>query len=142
MNIEHNGFLTAKQRKSLDNKEKNRKLQEQKALNRTAKIAARAPVGTPLGNKQRMQEFKDKLLNAHTGDGIIRKTIEIAMNDDHPGQTTALKMCLDRLLPTSLFEEKKDGSRTAINITISGIGDATVVGETIDNDNSNNDGED
>ena len=135
MDVEHNGFLTAKQRKSLDNKEKNKKLQEQKVIDRANKKLARAPVGTPLGNKQRMQEFKDKLLNAHTGDSIIRKTIEIALNDDHPGQTTALKMCLDRMLPTSLFEEKKDGSRTAINITISGIGDTnTVIGEVVDND--------
>lgn len=99
MNVEHNGFLTAKQRKSLDNKEKNRKLQEQKEVDRANKKIARAPVGTPLGNKQRMQEFKDKLLNAHTGDSIIRKTIEIAMNDDHPGQTTALKMCFRPTTP-------------------------------------------
>lgn len=130
---DHNNFLTAKERKRLENR---RKLDEKKAKEleeRGKRLEARAPVGTPLGNKQRMQEFKDKLLNSVTGDHIIRKTIEVALNDEHPGQITALKMCMDRLLPVSYFEEKKDGSRTAINITISGIGD-TVIGETIDND--------
>ena len=57
------------------------------------------------------------------------KLIEIAQNDDHPGQMAALKMAVDRILPASVFEAKKDGSRVAVNITISGLG-----GEVIDVD--------
>jgi hypothetical protein len=30
---------------------------------------------------------------------------------------TAVKLCVDRILPVSMFEDKKDGARTAINIT-------------------------
>ena len=111
-----------------------KKKAERKALNKAAFVAAkkvgkdlpREPVGTPLGNKQRMQEFKDKLLNAHTGESIIRKVIETALNDEHPGQMAAMKLCLDRMLPTSLFDEKKGGERTAIQINISGLGDPKV----------------
>jgi hypothetical protein len=128
---EHNNFLTAKERKRLENRKKSDEKRAKELAERGKRLEARAPVGTPAGNKQRMQEFKDKLLNAVTGDHVIRKTIEIALDDEHPGQISALKMCMDRMLPISYFEEKKDGSRTAINITISGIGD-TVVGETIE----------
>jgi hypothetical protein len=90
----------------------------------------RMPVGTPKGNKQRVAEFKEMLLSPVRGANVINKVYEIAMNDEHPGQTNALKMCMDRMLPTSIFEEKKDGSRVAVTISISGIGEPTV----IDND--------
>jgi hypothetical protein len=122
-------------------KEKKRKENQAKAAAlklENKKSIAREPIGTTVGNKQRMAEFKEKLLNSVTGESIIRKTLEIAQNDEHPGQMTALKMCLDRLLPTSLFEEKKDGSRTAVNITITGIGEPqsqVIEGEVIDGGN-------
>lgn len=122
-------FLSPREKKRKANQERHRMLQT-----KNNGLVPKAEIGTPSGNKIRMQEFKDKLLTAVNGNKIIEKTIQIAMDDDHPGQTTALKMCMDRFLPTSMFEEKKDGSRTAINITISGIGD-TVIGETIENDN-------
>lgn len=91
----------------------------------------RSPIGTAKGNKQRMAEFKERLLSPVTGARVIQKVIDIALNDDHPGQTTALKLCMDRMLPTSMFEEKKDGSRVAVTISISGIGETPTV---IDND--------
>jgi len=94
-------------------------------------VKARAPVSTAQGKKQRMQEFKEKLLTEHNGTNVIRKVLEIAMNDDHPGQINALKMCMDRMLPTAMFEPKKGGNRTAVQITISGIGDTPI---TIDNE--------
>ena len=136
-NDEHNNFLTAKERKRLENKRKNQEAQIAKARERTnnpeLNAVTRSPIGTAQGNKQRMQEFKNKLLTEVNGNAIINKMIQIALDDEHPGQATALKMCADRILPTSIFEEKKDGSRTAINITISGIGES-VVGDIIEND--------
>lgn len=68
-----------------------------------------------------------KLLLAEKADPIIKKAIEVALNDDHPGQMSAMKMCMDRLLPMQEFEAKKDGSRTQIQITISGIGESPVI---------------
>jgi hypothetical protein len=92
---------------------------------------ARSPIGTPLGNKQRIDEYKKRLLAAPVAETMIRKMIEIAQNDNHPGQMAALKMAIDRILPASAFEEKKGGGRTAITISISGIGDNPTV---IEND--------
>lgn len=94
---------------------------------------ARQKIGTPLGNKQRMQEFKNKLLTEENGNKILHKVLEVAMDDDHPGQSAALKMCLDRMLPTSMFDESKpNGDRPAIQINISGLNDPVVSGETIE----------
>ncbi len=76
-------------------------------------------------SKAQMLSTRQKLLAAQ-GNDIVAKALQIALDDNHPGQTTALKMCMDRLLPMSEFEAKKDGSRTAIQITISGVGDTVV----------------
>ena len=73
-----------------------------------------------------------KLLLAQSADPLIKKAIETALNDDHPGQMTALKMCMDRLMPMGEFEAKKDGARTAVTITISGIGETVVEGKQDD----------
>lgn len=116
--------LTRKERSRL-NKEawKNRQLPAEKI--------AREPVVTAKGKKQRMQEFKEKLLTEHNGNNVIRKVLEIAMNDEHAGQMSALKLCMDRMLPVAMFEPKKGGNRTAVQINITGIGEQPMV---IDND--------
>ena len=124
--------LIAKPVKELTRKEKSRLNKEAwKQRQLPAEKIAREPVVTAKGKKQRMQEFKEKLLTEHNGNNVIRKVLEIAMNDDHPGQINALKMCLDRMLPTAMFEPKKGGHRTAVQINITGIGDSPIV---IDND--------
>jgi hypothetical protein len=44
----------------------------------------------------------------------------------------AIKMCVDRTLPVSMFEKDKS-QRSAVNITISGIGGVEIGGnKTID----------
>jgi hypothetical protein len=60
------------------------------------------------------------------GKDVAEKVIQIALNDDHPGQIAALKMCMDRTLPIGMFEKDKS-QRSAINITISGLGEAPKV---------------
>ena len=55
------------------------------------------------------------------GKDVVEKVVEIALNDDHPGQMAALKMCIDRTLPVSMFEKDKS-QRTAVTISITGIG--------------------
>jgi hypothetical protein len=64
--------------------------------------------------------------NSTTGDKVINKIVSIAMDDTHSGQMAALKMCMDRVLPTSLFEKDAKGQRNAVTINITGIGDAKV----------------
>jgi hypothetical protein len=55
--------------------------------------------------------------------------IEIALNDEHPHQLVALKMCLDRTLPVSMFEKDKS-QRSAVTISITGIGAEPTIIET------------
>lgn len=82
-------------------------------------------VGRPQGDSGRIQELKARLL-ATTGDKVINKIVSIAMDDSHNGQMAALKMCMDRVLPTSLFEKDAKGQRNAVTINITGIGDTKV----------------
>ena len=101
---------------------------ENKRLHKEGKkLFACQRVGTDAGNKQRMTEFKERLLKSAVGTNIINKIIDIATDDTHVGQMAALKMCIDRILPMSLFEEKKGGGeRTAVTITIGGIGETPI----------------
>ena len=80
----------------------------------------RGIVGRPPGEAARIQELKARLLST-TGDRVINKVVEIAMTDGHPVQGAALKMCLDRVLPLSLFEKDAKGQRNAVTINITGI---------------------
>jgi hypothetical protein len=64
------------------------------------------------------------------GKDVAQKVIEIALNDEHPHQLVALKMCLDRTLPVSLFEKDKS-QRSAVTINITGLGqEPTVIDAT------------
>ena len=107
---------------------------------RKADIAAkkkgnRNSVGRPKGDAARINELKARLL-ATSGDKVIAKVIAIALEDGHPVQSAALKMCMDRVLPVSYFDKKNDtGGRNAVSITITGVGgDTTIVGNTGNDD--------
>lgn len=87
----------------------------------------RGKVGRPVGDAGRIKEFKARLL-ATSGDKVISKIIEVAMDDGHSGQLAALKMCMDRVLPLSYFEKEKGASGTPqISINISGMGDTVNI---------------
>lgn len=81
-----------------------------------AELAATRKRGRPKNDTGRIAEFKERLL-ATSGTRVIDKVLQIAQNDDHPGQMAALKMCMDRMLPVSLFE-KGAGSRPSVQINI------------------------
>lgn len=107
---------------------------------RKADIAAkkkgnRNAIGRPKGDAARINELKARLL-ATSGDKVISKVIEIALEDGHPVQSAALKMCMDRVLPISYFDKKNDtGGRNAVSITITGVGgDTTIVGNAGNDD--------
>jgi hypothetical protein len=86
-------------------------------------------VGRPAGDGARIAELKARLLST-TGDKVINKIVNIAMDDSHQGQMAALKMCIDRMLPLSLFEKDAKRGSNAITINITGVGDTTIVPET------------
>lgn len=117
-------------------KENRRKYDEARGIV-GVKLVENQPLATVKGQKQAMQELKAKLLTEGNSNNILRKILEIAYNDEHPGQMNALKMCFDRMLPTSMFEEKvKGGDRPQISINITGINDVQVEGSTIDGESN------
>jgi len=90
----------------------------------------RGKVGRPVGDAGRIKEFKARLL-ATTGDKVINKIVQVAMDDGHSGQMAALKMCMDRVLPLSYFEKDKNSSSSnQISINITGVGDVAIAGES------------
>ena len=85
----------------------------------------RGKVGRPQGDAGRIQEFKARLLSS-SGTKIIDTVLRKAMDDNDKDQVACLKMCLDRMLPTSLFEKDAKGQRNAVTINITGIGETKV----------------
>jgi hypothetical protein len=72
-----------------------------------------------------MKELREMMIRSG-GKDVVEKVVEIALNDDHPGQMAALKMCIDRTLPVSMFEKDKS-QRNAVTINITGLGVEPVV---------------
>ena len=75
-----------------------------------------------------MRELKDLMIRSG-GKDVAQKLIDIALNDNHPAQITAIKMCIDRTLPVSMFEKDKT-QRGAVTINITGIGATTIQANT------------
>ena len=95
-----------------------------------ARYADSSPALLPKTELQRVKELKELLINS-AGSNVVHKAVEIAMNDEHPAQMAAIKLCMDRMLPGSLFE-KEGKQRSAVNITISGIGGVSIGDNTVD----------
>ena len=89
-------------------------------------------------DNQKIRELKQILLN-EDGQSIVRKAIEIALNDGHPSQAAMIKLCMDRTLPVSMFEKDKQ-QRSAVTINITGLG-AVVEPATIDAEDVGNAGD-
>jgi hypothetical protein len=94
-------------------------------LKRQIQEYARNPaLALPQTDNQRIKALKDMLIRS-SGKDVVEKMISIALNDEHPAQMAAIKMCVDRTLPISMFEKDKS-QRSAIHINITGIGAPTV----------------
>ncbi len=83
------------------------------------------PKTLPKTDTLKLRELKEMLLKSG-GKNVVQKVVDIALDDGHPGQMAALKMCLDRTLPMSMFEKEK-GARSAVTINITGIGEAPTI---------------
>ena len=112
-----------------ENTQPKRRGRPPKSLVESKKDGNRGKRSRPPVDAAAINEFKARLL-ATSGDKVINKVIEIAQNDEHPGQMAALKMCMDRVLPLSYFDKDKNGGgRSQVSITITGVGgDTTIVG--------------
>ena len=89
------------------------------------RFANNPPAVLPKTDHQRLKELKELMIRSG-GKDVAQKVIEIALNDEHPHQLVALKMCLDRTLPVSMFEKDKS-QRSAVTINITGLGEPTVI---------------
>ena len=89
------------------------------------RFADNPPMVLPKTDHQRLKELKELMIRSG-GKDVAQKVIEIALNDDHPHQLVALKMCLDRTLPVSLFEKDKS-QRSAVTINITGLGQEPII---------------
>jgi hypothetical protein len=89
------------------------------------RYAENPPAILPKTDHQRIKELKELMIRSG-GKDVAEKVIQIALNDEHPGQMAALKMCMDRTLPIGMFEKDKN-QRSAINITITGLGEVPKV---------------
>jgi hypothetical protein len=89
------------------------------------RYAENPPAILPKTDHQRIKELKELMIRSG-GKDVAEKVIQIALNDEHPGQMAALKMCMDRTLPVSMFEKDKQ-QRSAITINITGLGQEPMV---------------
>ena len=95
------------------------------------RFADNPPLVLPKTDHQRLKELKELMIRSG-GKDVAQKVIEIALNDDHPHQLVALKMCLDRTLPVSMFEKDKS-QRSAVTINITGLGvEPTIIDQPED----------
>ena len=94
------------------------------------RFADNPPAVLPKTDHQRLKELKELMIRSG-GKDVAQKVIEIALNDDHPHQLVALKMCLDRTLPISMFEKDKS-QRSAVTINITGLGQEPTIIEAND----------
>jgi hypothetical protein len=92
--------------------------------------AVNPPSILPKTDNQRIKELKEIMIRSG-GKDVAEKVIQIALNDNHPGQMAALKMCMDRSLPVSMFEKDK-GARSAVTINITGLGETPTIIEAGD----------
>ena len=91
------------------------------------RYANNPPKVLPKTDHQRLKELKELMIRSG-GKDVAQKVIDIALNDDHPGQMAALKMCIDRTLPISMFEKDKS-QRSAVTINITGLGQEPIIVE-------------
>lgn len=88
----------------------------------------RNAVGRPKGDAAVINEYKARMLASPKSRKVLDAILNAALDDDHKNQAAAWKLCMDRLLPVSYFEKDKvGGGKSAINISITGVGGETTV---------------
>jgi hypothetical protein len=96
-----------------------------------AEVKDKRAVGRPKGTTAIINEYRDRMLASPKSAKVLEKVYEVALTDGHPGQMAAMKLVLDRILPTSAFEAAKgSGGVPQISINISGLSTPSV--ETVE----------
>lgn len=87
----------------------------------------RNAVGRPKGDAAILNEYKARMLNSPKSAMVLEKILQAALDDDHPHQSAAWKLVIDRIAPVSLFDAKNSaGSMPQISINITGLNQPVV----------------
>ena len=86
----------------------------------------RGKVGRPKGDAGIINEYKARMLASPKSRKVLDAIFDAALDNEHKNQAAAWKLVMDRVLPLSYFEKDSAGGRSAVSITISGIGAGTV----------------
>ena len=70
--------------------------------------------------KAKLHDLKAQFLNHNKLAPFVNKIFDIAMDDDHKDQMSAVKLIADRVLPNQSFAHTSKGSN-AVQINISGL---------------------
>ena len=87
---------------------------------------SRGKVGRPKGDAGIINEYKARMLASPKSRKVLDAIFDAALDDEHKNQAAAWKLVMDRMLPLSYFEKDSAGGRSAVSITISGIGAGSV----------------
>lgn len=84
--------------------------------------------GRPPGDAAIINEYKQRMLTSPKSKKVLESIFDAALNDEHKNQAAAWKLVMDRMLPVSYFEKDKvAGGKSAINISITGVGGETTI---------------
>ena len=96
------------------------------------KAGNRGKVGRPKGDAAIMNEYKARMLASPKSAKVLESIFDAALNDEHKSQAAAWKLIVDRIMPVGMFEKDvlQSGGKNSIQINITGVCGATVVGES------------
>jgi hypothetical protein len=111
----------------IDNKEPKRKRGRPKKTDITSKsVGSRGAIGRPKGDAGIINEYKARMLASPKSRKVLDAIFDAALDNEHKNQAAAWKLVMDRMLPLSYFEKDSASGRSAVSITISGIGGGSV----------------
>ena len=100
------------------------------------KAGNRGQVGRPKGDAAIMNEYKARMLASPKSAKVLETILSAALDDEHKNQAAAWKIVVDRMLPVGMFEKDvlQSGGKNSIQINITGVGGASVVGSSDSDD--------
>src|SRR6056300_380502 len=99
-----------------------------KSLVDSKKKGSRGLRGRPPGDAAAINEMKARLLASPKSRKVLDSIVNAALDDEHKNQAAAWKLLMDRMLPVSYFEKDKNNmGRSAVSITITGVGGETII---------------
>ena len=93
-------------------------------------------VGRPKGDAAIINGYKARMLASPKSRKVLETIFDAALDNDHKNQAAAWKLVMDRILPVGAFEKEviQGAGRNAIQINITGVGAAEIVGSNQESD--------